>query len=67
MNNVVFESQSAFVADRVIHDNVIRGFEGLHCMRKNRFGDGSKLAMKIDMAKTCDRIEWCFIEHFMER
>ena len=65
LNDTVFEAQSAFIPGRVIHDNAIVGYEGLHCIRKNYYGNGSKLALKLDMAKAYDRVEWGFIEAMM--
>uniref|UniRef100_A0A803NUR0 Uncharacterized protein n=1 Tax=Cannabis sativa TaxID=3483 RepID=A0A803NUR0_CANSA len=59
---VISDSQSAFVNNILIHDNAIIGFEGLHCMRKNNFRNGSKMVLKLDMAKAYDRVECIFIE-----
>lgn len=53
------------MARRLIHDKVIIGFEGIQCMRKNRFMNGSKVALKLDMAKSYDKVEWIFIEEVM--
>ncbi|XP_062100125.1 uncharacterized protein LOC133806004 [Humulus lupulus] len=61
----VSNSQSVFVTGRMIHDNAIIGYEGLHCMRKDRFGNGKKMALKLDMSKAYDRIEWRFVERLM--
>ncbi|XP_062075523.1 uncharacterized protein LOC133779594 [Humulus lupulus] len=61
----VSNSQSAFVMGRMIHDSAIIGYEGLHCMRKDRFGNGKKLALKLYMSKAYDRIEWRFVERLM--
>ena len=57
LNDAIFEAQSAFVPGRQIQDNAIVGFEALHCMRKKFYGNGSKLALKLDMAKAYDRVE----------
>ncbi|WOH08626.1 hypothetical protein DCAR_0728070 [Daucus carota subsp. sativus] len=65
LDEVISENQSAFVGGRIIHDNVIIGFEGLHCTKKDRFHNGSKVALKLDMAKAYDRVEWRFIEAVM--
>ena len=42
---------------RLIHDNVIVGFEGIHTMKKGRFGNGKKIVLKLDMSKAYDRVE----------
>ncbi|XP_062118476.1 uncharacterized protein LOC133832109 [Humulus lupulus] len=63
--DTIFEAQSAFVPGRAIQDNAIIGFEGIHCLKKNFYGNGTKLALKLDMAKAYDRVEWGFIEAVM--
>ncbi|XP_062080600.1 uncharacterized protein LOC133785369 [Humulus lupulus] len=65
MGDAIFEAQSAFVPGRVIQNNAIIGFEALHCLRKNYYGNGTKLALKLDMAKAYDRVEWNFVEAVM--
>ncbi|KAL5574975.1 hypothetical protein UlMin_016674 [Ulmus minor] len=57
--------QSAFVGGRLIHNNVLVGFEGIHTMRHGRFGNGKKVALKLDMSKAFDRVEWVFVEEVM--
>ncbi|KAL5562033.1 hypothetical protein UlMin_031780 [Ulmus minor] len=62
LDSVISEYQSAFVGGRLIHDNVLVAFEGIHTMRRGRFGNGSKADLKLDMSKAYDRVEWKFIE-----
>ncbi|KAL5567952.1 hypothetical protein UlMin_024527 [Ulmus minor] len=64
---LIFDSQSAFVGGRLIHDNIIVGFEGIHMMCKGRFGNGNKMALKLDMSKAFDRVEWAFIDAVMRK
>lgn len=61
------ENQGAFVSGRQIHDNSIIGFEGLFTMKKDRFGNGSSVSLKLDMAKVYDRVEWNFIKAVMAK
>uniref|UniRef100_A0A803P3X8 Reverse transcriptase domain-containing protein n=1 Tax=Cannabis sativa TaxID=3483 RepID=A0A803P3X8_CANSA len=67
MDKVISENQSAFIKGRQIQDNAILGFESLHCLKKGRFGSGKKMALKLDMSKAYDRVEWDFIEEMMKR
>uniref|UniRef100_A0A803PMU7 Reverse transcriptase domain-containing protein n=1 Tax=Cannabis sativa TaxID=3483 RepID=A0A803PMU7_CANSA len=65
LNYVISDNQSAFIGGRIIQDNAIIGFESLHCLKKGRFGNGKKMAVKLDMSKAYDRVEWNFLEAMM--
>lgn len=57
---IISENQSAFVKGRLITDNVLVAYETLHAMKNNKSGRGS-MAIKLDMSKAYDRLEWGFI------
>ncbi|KAL5559838.1 hypothetical protein UlMin_036049 [Ulmus minor] len=65
LDDLISENQSAFVGGRLIHDNIIAGYEGIHLMKNGRLGNGKKMALKLDMSKAFDRVEWKFIEAVM--
>ncbi|KAL5546786.1 hypothetical protein UlMin_006473 [Ulmus minor] len=65
LDDLISENQSAFVGGRLIHDNIIAGYEGIHLMKKGRLGNGKKMALKLDMSKAFNRVEWKFIEAVM--
>ncbi|KAK9911294.1 hypothetical protein M0R45_035213 [Rubus argutus] len=66
LTNTVSESQSAFVPSRLIHDNVIAAFETIHCLKRRGKKSRQKAAIKLDMAKAYDRVEWAFLRKMME-
>ena len=65
LNDIILESQSAFIADRLIIDNVLIAFESLHHMKTNCTGKTGFIALKLDMSKAYDRVEWCFLEKIL--
>uniref|UniRef100_A0A2N9G161 Reverse transcriptase domain-containing protein n=1 Tax=Fagus sylvatica TaxID=28930 RepID=A0A2N9G161_FAGSY len=64
---VVSETQSAFVPGRMITDNVLIAFETLHHMHNQRSGKVGTMALKLDMSKAYDRVEWGFLKQVMIR
>ncbi|KAK3226139.1 hypothetical protein Dsin_006001 [Dipteronia sinensis] len=61
LGDVISENQCAFVPGRLISDNTIVGFECLHRLKRRRRKKGS-MAIKSDMSKAFDRVEWIFLE-----
>jgi hypothetical protein len=64
---ITSESQSAFVPRRQITDNINVAFELMHGLRNWRRGKLCQMAIKLDMSKVYDRVEWGFLERVMVR
>ncbi|KAA3461907.1 reverse transcriptase [Gossypium australe] len=54
------EANNAFVPGRLIT-------KVLHSMKKKRIGNEGSFALKLDMSKTYDRVEWPFINVMLRR
>lgn len=65
--SIISPSQSAFVADRAISDNVLITHEVLHYLRNSKAKKHCTMAIKTDMSKAYDRIEWDFLEAVLLR
>ncbi|KAM1807098.1 hypothetical protein ACFX11_030156 [Malus domestica] len=61
MPKVIGENQSAFVAGKQIQDNILVVHEALHSLLHQKKGDHPGMAIKLDMAKAYNRIEWDFL------
>ena len=63
--NVILDSQSAFVPNRLITDNITVAFEVLHRMRNIRTGRKGQMTIKLDISKAFNRVEWGFLRNIM--
>ena len=62
---LISETQSAFVARRLISDNILIVQEMFHALRTNPSCQSKFVAVKTDMSKAYDRVEWSFLETMM--
>lgn len=58
MQEIVCENQSAFVAKRLITNNVLVAHEVMTYIGKQMRGKCGELALKLDMSKAYDCVEW---------
>jgi hypothetical protein len=62
---VISQNQSAFIPGCLILDNTLAAYETLHTMHSRMWGKMGYMAIKLDMSKAYDRVEWCFLEKVM--
>ncbi|XP_050257533.1 uncharacterized protein LOC126702755 [Quercus robur] len=64
---IISPTQSAFVPGRFIIDNVMVAYETLHTMHGRKKGKKGSLALKLDISKVYDRVEWDFLRGIMTK
>lgn len=60
------ENQVAFVPGRSINDNVLVAFELIHNMKKTNRGREGDIALKLDISKVYDRVDWGYLRGRMQ-
>ena len=55
------------ILDKAILDNILVAFESLHHLKTKKTGKNGFMAIKLDMSKAYERLEWCFLMNIMER
>jgi hypothetical protein len=57
---IISQNQSAFVRGRLITHNVLVAYELTHFLQNRRSCGDCYAALKLDMSKAYDRVEWHF-------
>lgn len=52
---------------RQITDNVLLAFETMYCINQRRKGIEGLMAIKLDMSKVYERVEWLYLEAIMRK
>ena len=65
LDEVISPSHSAFVPGRLITDNILIAYETTHFLHYRKGGRDGLAAVKLDMSKAFDRVEWSFLENIM--
>lgn len=67
LNEIIAPNQTAFISRRLIIDNIMIAYELLHSMKTRNKGSMGSMAIKLDMPKVYDRIEWPFLEAMLRK
>ncbi|XP_056859988.1 uncharacterized protein LOC130508476 [Raphanus sativus] len=66
MPSLISETQAAFVEGRLISDNILVAHELLHALSSDNKCAYESIAIKTDISKAYDRVEWRFLERTMQ-
>ncbi|KAA3462946.1 non-ltr retroelement reverse transcriptase [Gossypium australe] len=67
LGHCINEAQGAFIVGRQISDNTLIAYEILHSLKSRKHCKKGNFALKLDMNKVYDRVEWDFLAGMMSR
>lgn len=65
LDEIIPETQSAFIPGRLITDNATIAFECFHKIEHSRSMHNTHCAYELDLAKAYDRVDWNFLEQLL--
>lgn len=63
--DIMSKEQSAFISGRLIQDNIVVAHEVFHFLKRKKRGKREWCAVKTDMKKAYDRVNWSFLERLL--
>jgi hypothetical protein len=67
IDKCISEEQLAFVEGRSILDNAMIAMEVIHALKRRTRGNKGELALKIDISKAYDKVDWGFLKGMLRR
>ncbi|CAJ2636059.1 unnamed protein product [Trifolium pratense] len=67
LEKCISENQSAFIPGRSILDNAMAAIEIIHYMKSKTKGKKGEVALKLDISKAYDRIDWEYLKDIMAK
>lgn len=67
LHDLISKIQSAFIPGRLITDNIIVSYEVMHFMKRKTQGKVRWIALRLDMSKAYDRVEWRFLKGMLKQ
>ena len=65
--SIITEHQSTFTKDRLFFYDVLVAFKTLHSLQNYKSTTHGFMAIKLDMSKAYDRVDWDFLEKLMRQ
>ncbi|KAL0305015.1 UNVERIFIED_CONTAM: hypothetical protein Scaly_2999700 [Sesamum calycinum] len=67
LETIISPTQAVFVPGRLITNNILLAYELNHFMRNKNWGKMGHIALKLDISKAYDKVEWNFLKHVLLR
>ncbi|KAL8154680.1 hypothetical protein AgCh_000144 [Apium graveolens] len=61
IDSIIYDTQNVFIPGRLITGNIIIAHELMHFMKIKTTGKQGGMALKVDIGKAYDRVEWDFL------
>lgn len=62
IDSIISDCQSTFIPGRLITDNIMIVFEAMHYMKRKVKRKDCWMALKLDISKAYNRVEWNYLE-----